>query len=285
MLQLLIFIIILLKEIIMNWFSFSYQNIVNVFISVLSIYSKYFGWKQEKSILYSKNISNPNHILYISNHVSLVDFFHFIQYFKEVYPDYHIILVTKKVFSYIPILGNIIKQNCILLESDFQKDEESIKNSLETIKQKHKKTLVLFFPEGKVMNNDAIQRSKKWCDKQHIEQFNNVLCPHYKGLYYILKHYNPQKIYQTFLIFKDDPQNKKAKEYYHYATGNLPKHSVIYIDKANKILKYFNKHNKLERKGKTNILESHNYFQQKIYNYWRCVDYKMGHLKHHIFSH
>lgn len=282
MIELTVFIFLLLKVMILNWNTFCYKNIKTLFSSVLSIFKRFLGWKQ-KILYHSTHFRNklaiPNHILYISNHVSLVDFFHFIEYFQNHHPEHHIILVTKQLYSKIPIMGKIIKNNCILLQSDFKKDEIEIKKSITQIKNTHSKTITLFFPEGKIYNQEAIDRSNAWCDKLNINRFNNVLSPHYKGLYYLIKYYKPEQINMCLLKFDDDVKNKKGKEFYQYITGYIPRESTILIKPANKIYKYFHKNELIISKNtdyfNENTSSNLDYFQKKFYKYWRNIDRKL----------
>lgn len=266
MIFIIIFIFLLLKELILYSNTFSFKNIHYVFSRTINIFFNYFNWKQNicfSSKKVRENINNENNILLISNHNSLTDFFHFISYVNIYHPQHRIVFVTKKDFSQIPILGNIIEKNCILLENDIMKDEYNIKKSIENIKRKNKKNIIIFFPEGKIFNNDNVERSNKWCNKINIEPFKKVVCPHYKGLYYIIKYFNPDKINSCFLYFNDDMNNNKGKEYYHYFTGYLPKYSQFYIKDGENIRKHYEKSIRIN---------DEEYFKNKIYKYWRKID-------------
>lgn len=272
-----IIIIYLIIEFILSIYSFKnidYNNLIKICNKSFIFSSKYLKWRQKIDNSYNpliKKIKNNERILFISNHVSLMDFIHYIYFFTSNFPDHRIICVTKKCFTNIPYIGKIINDNAIIAEDIYDKNKDTYIKKLKNIKKKiknlidinnNKKTIILLFPEGKIYNNINIIKSNSWCEKIGIEKFYNSLCPHINGLYSILNVYKPQEIITTKIKYSDDIYNKKGKEYYHFILNYIPKQSNIFLNRTNIIKKYYNNVDKKSHNNKE-------YFKEKIIKLWR----------------
>lgn len=196
---------------------------------------KWIGWESyidPKSIQQIQACSNKNRVLAISNHVSIVDFFHYIYIYRTYLPEHRIRFVTKSEFNSYPIVNDFINNLCFTFQASYEKDKQYIQQQFMDNENSTQKELLILFPEGKVLTFWNLLRSFKWTTKQNIHThsnpgFTNVICPHTKGLYLLLKYFNPDCVLMNVLFFVDDIKEKHGKEFFDYLTGLLPQYSVI----------------------------------------------------------
>lgn len=224
-----------------------YNEIIQIFFDLYSNSIRKHGWNQTisdntKTVIEKTNTTN--NILLLSNHVSLVDFLHYIYFTKVNYPTHKLVLVTKKDFTTIPLFGKLIHKYAIIIEDLNIKNNKrynlELINKIINVKGK---TIVIFFPEGKIYNKTNIERSNKWCHKNNIGTFTNCLCPHTKGLIKLLRYYRPDEVLISNIKYSDDYENIRGKEYYHLFMNNIPKKSIIDMKRINIIKKIYNKKN------------------------------------------
>lgn len=280
------FIILLFLYKISNKFrKITYEKSIQIILSLYTFCKKYLGWNiflghhTYQSLREYKDIDK---LLCISNHSTIIDFVFYIQVYQYYLPEHKIILVTKREIQNIPLLKDIVDSLCIIVEDD-------IPQKIQEYTAHHEKTLLILFPEGKIFNKTNIRRSERWCNKLGMEQFTNVVCPHSKGLYTIMKHYNPQHTFLSIIYFKDDikqqpntqtaqnTQHKnilvngtaKGKEFYQLFTNTLPGSFYMEIQEIPNFIRAFELSLICDYKKQ----EYEQLFNSFVIQLWRNIDY------------
>lgn len=260
----------------------STQKIFKWLDNIEYITHKFMGW-QNKTVLLNDNYKllninpdiykNNNKILLLSNHVNLCDMFSILFMVRKYYPEHKIIGIAKLYFETIPIIGNFLKNNVILIDNGNHNNETKIDKQIETL-TKNGKSIVILFPEGTTYYDKSIQKSNEWCKKDNIKPFLNSLAPRIKGIQYILKYYQPDIILLNHLIYLDDHLHNKAVYYSHFLTHNLPKQSINYIKDITSLKEHYN----ISLTKKSEL-----YFKDYFYKLWYQLDNFLFHTNRQFF--
>lgn len=244
-----------IKEFIVSFGKITYANHRNWAINAYTLGKLFLGWKLD----YTKLQITCNHTLLISNHVNFLDAF-LINYILAIqYPEYHVVYITREQFSPIPIVGNYLKNNHILVKYNFAEDKIHIEEQITKLKKKYKKLIIVLFPEGVLQSSDNKVKSLKWIMKHNLPNYNNVLAPRTNGIYTVLNSFNPEEIIKSVIKYPDNPQKDKGNEYRHLLTSNFPKQCKIEFSKVNQKF----------------ILNDKLGFEKQFYDFWKKeVDYE-----------
>jgi hypothetical protein len=144
----------------------------------------------------------PDRILLISNHVKLIDYITLHKVLLELYPEHLPVFVTVDKVKKIPCYGNIFSKYYIFINrKDTNKSmEDMVQRCLEL---KTKKVVIVLFPEGDIYRSKNVDKSDGYCVKNNIKKFDNVLCPKVKAYDIIVKHFEPEQINLSQLIYKN----------------------------------------------------------------------------------
>lgn len=243
------------KEYVKTCGKLTYENHKIWAIKTFNIGKKICGWN-----LNINNITNlkEDKVLLISNHVNFIDAFALNYVLAVRYPEYHTMYVTRTQFASIPIIGKYLRNNHILVQNNIEKDLVNMRKRIDELTNKHKKTILVLFPEGTLMDSTSREKSIKWCDKLGINHYQNVLAPRTTGLYHILREYQPSQVIQSIFRYDDDVDFMCGNEYYHFLNNNFPTEINIAFNCVNE---KFNVKNK-------------ELFAKQFYKYWKSnVDY------------
>lgn len=109
----------------------------------------------------------------------------------------HLYIILKESIKYIPILGQgMMLYGFIFLSRKWAKDKERFSYRLKKLNSSHSGPMsgshtldpmwLLIFPEGTNLSANGRVSSKKWADKNHIEDMRHTMLPRSTGLSYCL---------------------------------------------------------------------------------------------------
>lgn len=190
--------------------------------------------KQEQSTHKVVQSSRENNrLLLLSNHLNMTDGFHYMKFIIDHYPEHTPYVFVKDSLRKLPFSSSLAEHG-IFLKRNYSQDKEHIISQLEQIKQKHKKTILLIFPEGTTFIPESVERSLKWCSQNNIKPYNNTIVPRYKGLDLLLRHYCPDYSNTSILLGKigypDDPYLKYAQDSIQVALNQSPRIAEIEVE-------------------------------------------------------
>ena len=144
----------------------------------------------------------------ICNHVNRIDSLIFTSVIKNntsknMYP------VIQKELVKIPVIGAFSK-GCIVLERNYELDKNTITNALKKINN----GLIIIFPEGTRMNEDNFKKSQKYCEKNNLKKYNNLLYPKMKGIDLIVN-----ELYKQDKLGNVIDLTLKVKDKFKFKTG------------------------------------------------------------------
>jgi lysocardiolipin and lysophospholipid acyltransferase len=110
----------------------------------------------------------------------------------------HLYIILKESIKYIPILGTgMMFYGFIFLSRKWSTDQERFRYRLKKLSTCHKGPLsgssgldpmwLLIFPEGTNVSQNGRDASKRWADKNQIEDLRHALLPRSTGLSFCLK--------------------------------------------------------------------------------------------------
>jgi 1-acyl-sn-glycerol-3-phosphate acyltransferase len=221
--------------------------------------------KRNKKDSSSQSSSQPNKILLVINHENLSDFTNVSKLISDQFTDYKIMYVMNKALTKLPGMGGYFKKNSIINDN---------KNLLKNIKEKvnkikDQKIVVVIFPEGKIFNTTNVKDRDNFYEKNYkkmkLPNNKHTLIPKCKGIFEILKIYNPDITYQVCLSYADDIERKKARFYKQMLTCDMARNCIAELSLFP--YKRFKKH-----------IKSNNYdnFRDEFYDYWNELDHKIG---------
>lgn len=139
----------------------------------------------------------PERMVLISNHQIYTDWIYlwWVAYTSKLHG--HLYIILKESIKYIPILGTgMMLYGFIFLSRKWATDKERFTYRLRKLSQSRQDTLsgeatldpmwLLIFPEGTNLSDNGRIASKKWADKNNIEDLRHCLLPRSTGLCYCL---------------------------------------------------------------------------------------------------
>ena len=153
----------------------------NTFEFTPHLYRKGYNSK----MYYSKGsnfISSGKIDIYTGNHYNYLDFISHLSIIKQFY-DGDIYIIYSKYVENLPIVGRFFKySNNIGIKKKIHEDEKPL---IDFIK-KTNKGIIMIYPEGTRVSSDKIIKSNKYTKENFNKEFNNILCPKFKGLHLII---------------------------------------------------------------------------------------------------
>lgn len=250
------------KEMMKNGGKLNHESQKKYIKKVYKYGKKHLGWSYEyfthnnlTSIIEPVNLlKQPDNILFIGNHANFMDVFIIPYILTNQFPEHHITFITKDKYKSMPFIGPYLASHHILVKNKLEEDLALIKYKINLIKKKHKKTLVVLFPEGTFMEPYCKEKSDKWCDKLDIPWYKNVLAPRTNGIYTVLKTYQPNAIIQGLVAYDNNPLLLKGVYYHDFLTGNFPTKAKFYL-------------NLVETDFKS-VMKNKELFNKQFYKYW-----------------
>ena len=139
----------------------------------------------------------PERLVMISNHQLYTDWLYlwWIAYTSKMHG--HIYIILKEAMKYIPILGpGMMFYGFIFMARNWARDKPRLKHRLEKLKSRHGGPMsgtqsldpmwLMIYPEGTNLSANTRKGSKKWADKQGINDLQHQLLPRSTGLQYCL---------------------------------------------------------------------------------------------------
>ncbi|KAF1851172.1 acyltransferase-domain-containing protein [Cucurbitaria berberidis CBS 394.84] len=140
----------------------------------------------------------PERMVLVSNHQIYTDWVYlwWISYTASMHG--HLYIILKESIRYIPILGTgMMLYGFIFLSRKWSTDKERFQHRLKKLSTSHSGPLsgskgldpmwLLIFPEGTNLSDNGRIASKKWADKNNIEDLRHALLPRSTGLSFCLQ--------------------------------------------------------------------------------------------------
>lgn len=140
----------------------------------------------------------PERMVLISNHQIYTDWIYlwWIAYTSKMHG--HLYIILKESIKYIPLLGTgMMFYGFIFLSRKWATDQERFRYRLHKLSSSHTGPLsgshtldpmwLLIFPEGTNLSDNGRVASKKWADKNGIEDVRHQLLPRSTGLLFCLR--------------------------------------------------------------------------------------------------
>lgn len=252
--------LLFIKEYIYSFGKLEFNNLQRFSIELMNYCKWIMGWEQ---IVHTKCLDNElvqlretNKILLISNHQNMIDFVH-LQYFISVnFPMHKMLFVINSGYKSVPFFGKYMDNLAIPIEGNYAVDKQIIEKKINC--HKDEKVILVLFPEGKIIHKENVKKSIEWCKNNNIKSYTHTLAPRTKGIYTVLRSFNPDTVLQSYISYCDDIHHSKGVEYIDFINGNLPRICNITIKKANLLINM--------------SYHSFSTFEKKFYTYWRKID-------------
>ena len=139
----------------------------------------------------------PERIVMIANHQLYTDWLYlwWIAYTSRMHG--HIYIVLKESLKYVPIIGwGMMFFSFIFMSRKWEKDQSRIAHRLQKLTARHKGPMsgsqdldpmwLLLYPEGTNVSANTRKTSRKWAEKQGIEDMRWQVLPRSRGLQFAL---------------------------------------------------------------------------------------------------
>ncbi|KAF2868493.1 acyltransferase-domain-containing protein [Massariosphaeria phaeospora] len=182
----------------------------------------------------------PERMVLISNHQIYTDWVYlwWIAYTSRMHG--HLYIILKESIRYIPILGTgMMFYGFIFLSRKWSKDKERFQHRLRRLSQSHNGPLsgsqgldpmwLLIFPEGTNLSSNGRESSKKWADKNGIEDMRHALLPRSTGLLFCLSELQSttEYMYDCTVAYEGVPRGQFGQDLFtlrsSYFQGRPPK--------------------------------------------------------------
>lgn len=143
-------------------------------------------------------VNFPERLVMISNHQLYSDWLYlwWIAYANRMHG--HVYIILKESLKYIPILGQgMMFYSFVFMARNWSRDKPRLEHRLQKLKGQHHGPLsgthaldpmwLLIFPEGTNLSANGRKTSRKWADKQGLQDFQHLLLPRTTGLQYCLQ--------------------------------------------------------------------------------------------------
>ncbi|KAF5140168.1 acylglycerol-3-phosphate acyltransferase-like protein [Vairimorpha ceranae] len=221
------------------------HKIFFIFCKILNILSdRIFEFEGE-------NLINPReNYLVISNHVNEYDFLVLSNLFNNSENLSNVKYVMKsEMRNYYGIFQILDLLNFLTIERDIKKDEKTIKNYCSRINKAKSAIHLVLFPEGTLITENTINKSKEFRKSKNLEPLDYVLSPRYKGFKVIaegLKDSNIKKVLDITFTYPECVQPTLS--------------SILFSNQKYKIKYTMNIH-------ELNSIKDHNYFLDQCWKF------------------
>ncbi|KAJ4353692.1 uncharacterized protein N0V89_005422 [Didymosphaeria variabile] len=140
----------------------------------------------------------PERLVLIANHQIYTDWVYlwWVAYTNKMHG--HLYIILKESIKYIPVLGTgMMFYGFIFLSRKWAKDKERFQYRLRKLSSSHQGPMsgssfldpmwLLIFPEGTNLSDNGRVNSKKWADKNGIEDLRHAMLPRSTGLLFCLQ--------------------------------------------------------------------------------------------------
>lgn len=140
----------------------------------------------------------PERLVMIANHQLYSDWVYiwWTAYTSKMHG--HVYIILKESLKYIPILGpGMMFYGFIFMARNWARDKPRLQHRLEKLKGRHAGPLsgsqaldpmwLILYPEGTNLSANGRKSSKKWADKQGLQDLRYALLPRHTGLQYCLQ--------------------------------------------------------------------------------------------------
>ncbi|KAL6704550.1 hypothetical protein ACN47E_008060 [Coniothyrium glycines] len=182
----------------------------------------------------------PERIVLISNHQIYTDWVYLWWTAYTANMHGHLYIILKESIKYIPILGTgMMLYGFIFLSRKWATDKDRFQYRLKKLSTSHSGPLsgsngldpmwLLLFPEGTNLSNNGRNASKKWADKNGIEDLRHALLPRSTGLSFCLQELkgSVEYMYDCTLAYEGVPVGQYGQDVYTlrgtYFQGRPPK--------------------------------------------------------------
>ncbi|KAF2654235.1 acyltransferase-domain-containing protein [Lophiostoma macrostomum CBS 122681] len=182
----------------------------------------------------------PERMVLISNHQIYTDWTYlwWIGYTAKMHG--HLYIILKESIKYIPILGTgMMFYGFIFLSRKWAKDKERFSYRLRKLNSSHAGPLsgsqgldpmwLLIFPEGTNLSANGRESSKKWADKNGIDDLRHAMLPRSTGLHYCLSELRDTVgyVYDCTVVYEGVPVGQYGQDIFTlrstYFQGRPPK--------------------------------------------------------------
>ncbi|KAB2100659.1 hypothetical protein AG0111_0g11174 [Alternaria gaisen] len=187
----------------------------------------------------------PERMVLISNHQIYTDWVYlwWIGYSASMHG--HLYIILKESLKYIPVLGwGMMLYGFIFLSRKWSTDKERFQHRLRKLSTSHSGPLsgsngldpmwLLIFPEGTNLSKNGRTSSKKWAEKNQIEDLRHALLPRSTGLSFCLQELqgSVDYLYDCTMAYEGVPVGQYGQDlftlYSTYFEGRPPKSVNMY---------------------------------------------------------
>ena len=140
----------------------------------------------------------PERLVMITNHQLYSDWLYlwWLAYTSKMHG--HVYIILKESLKYIPVLGpGMMFYGFVFMARNWARDKPRLQHRLQKLKRRHHDPLsgsqaldpmwLMIFPEGTNLSANGRASSKKWADKQGLQDLQHLLIPRSTGLLYCLQ--------------------------------------------------------------------------------------------------
>lgn len=140
----------------------------------------------------------PERLVMIANHQLYSDWLYlwWVAYTNKMHG--HIYIILKESLKYIPLMGpGMMFYGFIFMARNWARDKPRLRHRLQKLKERHGGPLsgsegldpmwLMLFPEGTNLSANTRKGSKKWADKQGLQDLQHQLLPRSTGFQYCLQ--------------------------------------------------------------------------------------------------
>ena len=187
----------------------------------------------------------PERLIMIANHQLYSDWLYlwWVAYSNRMHG--HVYIILKESLKYIPIIGpGMMFYGFIFMARNWVKDKPRLQHRLQKLKAMHKGFLtgsqaldpmwLMIFPEGTNLSGNTRKGSKKWADKQGLDDFQHLLLPRSTGLQYCLQELGATVdwVYDCTVAYEGIPRGAYGQDIFTlrstYFQGRPPKSVNMY---------------------------------------------------------
>ncbi|KAF2733531.1 hypothetical protein EJ04DRAFT_513173 [Polyplosphaeria fusca] len=167
----------------------------------------------------------PERMVLITNHQIYTDWVYLWWSAYTAKMHGHLFIILKESIKYIPILGQgMLFYGFIFLSRKWADDQKRFSHRLQKLNSHHSGPLsgsnyldpmwLLIFPEGTNASVNGRASSKKWADKNNMEDTRHVLLPRSTGLLYCLKELRNtvDYVYDCTMAYEGVPRGKYGQD-------------------------------------------------------------------------